>query len=150
MRVNPVACEERPAAPKRLGYLKGRNSGHVASARSALKRPVPGFASDFTRLQLEADTGERPVLAADSTGRCNTLALPRRRRSVADEAATSYLLLGQPEGADVGALEGRRNVSTYSQAKLNAVARRLNERPRKTLDFRTPAEMFNQAVALTG
>jgi IS30 family transposase len=42
------------------------------------------------------------------------------------------------------------DVSTYSQAKLNAVARRLNERPRKTLDFRTPAEMFNQAVALTG
>jgi len=42
------------------------------------------------------------------------------------------------------------DVSTYSQAKLNAVARRLNERPRKKLDFRTPAEMFNQAVALTG
>ena len=42
------------------------------------------------------------------------------------------------------------DVSTYSQGKLNAVARRLNERPRKTLDFRTPAEMFNQAVALTG
>jgi IS30 family transposase len=42
------------------------------------------------------------------------------------------------------------DVSTYSQAKLNAVARRLNERPRKTLDFRTPAEMFNQAVGLTG
>ena len=42
------------------------------------------------------------------------------------------------------------DVSTYSQAKLNAVARRLNERPRKTLDFHTPAEMFNQAVAFTG
>ena len=42
------------------------------------------------------------------------------------------------------------DVSTYSQAKLNAVARRLNERPRKTLDFQTPAEMFNQAVASTG
>ena len=42
------------------------------------------------------------------------------------------------------------DVSIYSQAKLNAVARRLNERPRKTLDFQTPAEMFNKAVALTG
>jgi len=42
------------------------------------------------------------------------------------------------------------DVSTYSQAKPNAVARRLNERPRKTLDFQTPAEMFNKAVALTG
>lgn len=35
-----------------------------------------------------------------------------------------------------------RCVSTCSQAKLNALARRLNERPRKTLDFQTPAEMF--------
>jgi IS30 family transposase len=42
------------------------------------------------------------------------------------------------------------DVSTYSQAKLNAVARRLNERPRKTLNFRTPAEMFRQSVASTG
>lgn len=42
------------------------------------------------------------------------------------------------------------DISTYSQAKLNAVARRLNERPRKTLNFRTPAEMFSQCVASTG
>jgi Transposase and inactivated derivatives, IS30 family len=42
------------------------------------------------------------------------------------------------------------DVSTYSQAKLNAVARRLNERPRKTLNFQTPAQMFSQSVALTG
>jgi len=42
------------------------------------------------------------------------------------------------------------DVSTYSQAQLNALARRLNERPRKTLDFHTPAEMFSQIVASTG
>ena len=42
------------------------------------------------------------------------------------------------------------DISSYLQAKLNAVARQLNERPRKTLGFRTPAEMFSQAVALTG
>ena len=42
------------------------------------------------------------------------------------------------------------DVSGYSQAKLNAVARRLNERPRKTLDFQTPAERFYQSVASTG
>ncbi|MGF6300169.1 MULTISPECIES: hypothetical protein [Paraburkholderia] len=36
------------------------------------------------------------------------------------------------------------------QAKLNAVARRLNERPRKTLDYETPAERFQQTIASTG
>lgn len=42
------------------------------------------------------------------------------------------------------------DISTYSQAKLNAVARQLNTRPRKTLDYDTPAERFHQSVASTG
>ena len=42
------------------------------------------------------------------------------------------------------------DLSLYSQAELNKVARELNERPRKTLGFETPAERFNQCVAATG
>lgn len=42
------------------------------------------------------------------------------------------------------------DISEYSQAQLNAVARRLNERPRMTLDYETPAERFSQLVAATG
>jgi IS30 family transposase len=42
------------------------------------------------------------------------------------------------------------DLSNVHQNRLNAVARRLNERPRETLNFRTPAERFNQCVASTG
>jgi IS30 family transposase len=41
------------------------------------------------------------------------------------------------------------DLSNVHQNRLNAVARRLNERPRKTLEYRTPAERFAQCVAST-
>lgn len=41
------------------------------------------------------------------------------------------------------------DVSVHSQTKLNAIARQLNERPRKTLNYETPAERFAQCVAST-
>jgi IS30 family transposase len=42
------------------------------------------------------------------------------------------------------------DLSVYSQAHLNKVARQLNERPRETLGFETPAARFNACVASTG
>ena len=42
------------------------------------------------------------------------------------------------------------DLSDINQNRLNGVARRLNERPRETLNFETPAERFSQCVASIG
>lgn len=42
------------------------------------------------------------------------------------------------------------DLSTYTQSELNKVAVQLNRRPRKTLEYKTPAEALDESVALTG
>ncbi len=42
------------------------------------------------------------------------------------------------------------DLSTVHQNKLNAIAQRLNERPRKTLGYHSPAERFAECVASIG
>src|ERR1700694_2900569 len=44
----------------------------------------------------------------------------------------------------------RTDLSGYTQADLDEVALRLNQRPRKTLGFQTPASKLQQSVASTG
>jgi IS30 family transposase len=44
----------------------------------------------------------------------------------------------------------RTDLSGYTQADLDKVALRLNQRPRKTLGFQTPASKLHESVASTG
>ena len=60
--------------------------------------------------------------------RCGVIGSPnvRQNENTNRSAATQYF----PKGIDL---------SVHSQAQLNKVARQLNERPRQTLQFETPA-----------
>jgi transposase, IS30 family len=60
-----------------------------------------------------------------------------------------YWLPTQPVDATLEFLKGTE-LSMYPQTHLNKVARQLDERPRKTLQFETPAERLNSSVASTG
>jgi IS30 family transposase len=40
----------------------------------------------------------------------------------------------------------KTDLSGYSQAELNSIARKLNQRPRKTLDFQTPAGKLKEVL----
>ncbi|GAB55697.1 hypothetical protein GPUN_1580 [Glaciecola punicea ACAM 611] len=42
----------------------------------------------------------------------------------------------------------KTDLSLHSQARLSEVATQLNERPRKTLKFKTPSHMIEKSVAL--
>jgi IS30 family transposase len=42
----------------------------------------------------------------------------------------------------------KTDLAAHTQAELNKVAKRLNQRPRKTLGYRTPGDTLNDSVAL--
>jgi transposase, IS30 family len=47
-------------------------------------------------------------------------------------------------------LAKRTDLSGYTQSELDKIALRLNQRPRKTLGFQTPASKLRATVAPTG
>ena len=124
-----------------LVKLKGKDTKTVINAliKHAHKLPIELYKSLTWDRGKEMADHQRFTLATDIKVYFCDPQSPWQRGS--NENTNGLLRQYFPKGT---------NLSVHSQAKLNAVARQLNERPRETLKFRTPAFMFNQCVASTG
>ena len=124
-----------------LAKVNGKDSETVINAliKQAHKLPRELYKSLTWDRGSEMANHQRFTLATDIKVYFCDPQSPWQRGS--NENTNGLLRQYFPKGTDL---------SVHSQAKLNAVARQLNERPRKTLGFETPAERFNACVASIG
>ena len=131
---------ERQTRYLMLVKLDGKDSQTVVNAliKHARKLPQELYRSLTWDRGTEMHAHKQFTLATDIQVYFCDPQSPWQRGS--NENTNGLLRQYLPKGIDI---------STYSQAKLNAIARQLNERPRKTHGYQTPAEVFSQCVALT-
>ena len=124
-----------------LAKVKNKDTDSVVSALINQAKKLPGelYKSLTWDRGKELADHQRFTLATDIKVYFCDPSSPWQRGS--NENTNGLLRQYFPKGTDL---------SVHSQTKLNAVARQLNERPRKTLDFETPAERFDACVASTG
>ena len=124
-----------------LAKVNGKDTETVINAliKHAHKLPKELYKSLTWDRGKEVADHQRFTLATDIQVYFCDLQSPWQRGS--NENTNGLLRQYLPKGTDL---------SVHSQAKLDSIARQLNERPRKTLDFETPADRFNQCVAATG
>ena len=123
-----------------LVKVSGKDTATVVSALIAHARQLPGelYRSLTWDRGLEMADHKRFTLATDIAVYFCDPQSPWQRGS--NENTNGLLRQYFPKGTDL---------SLHSQEHLDRIARRLNGRPRKTLEFETPAERFNACVALT-
>jgi IS30 family transposase len=132
---------ERQTRYVMLVKLEGKDSQTVVNAliKNARKLPQELYKSLTWDRGREMHGHKRFTLATDIQVYFCDPQSPWQRGS--NENTNGLLRQYLPKGIDI---------SVYSQLQLNAIARQLNERPRKTLGFQTPAERFSECVAMTG
>ena len=132
---------ERQTRYVMLVKLDGKDSQTVVNAltKNARKLPQELYKSLTWDRGTEMHGHKRFTMATDIKVYFCDPKSPCQRGS--NENTNGLLRQYLPKGIDI---------SGYSQTKLNSIARQLNERPRKTLGFQTPAERFRECVALTG
>ena len=132
---------ERQSRYVMLAKVKNKDTESVVSALIKQSKKLPGelYKSLTWDRGKELADHQRFTLATDIKVYFCDPSSPWQRGS--NENTNRLLRQYFPKGTDL---------SVHSQAKLDAVARRLNERPRKTLGYETPAERFNACVASIG
>lgn len=124
-----------------LVRVKGKDTDNVVAALVKQVKQLPeGLMSSLTWDRgTELSAHSRFTVATDVKVYFCDPRSPWQRGS--NENTNGLLRQYFPKGSDL---------SVCSQADLNAVALKLNTRPRKTLGFITPGAKLAQAVALTG
>jgi IS30 family transposase len=132
---------ERQTRYVMLVQLEGKDSQTVVKAliKNARKLPQELYESLTWDRGTEMHGHKQFTMATDIQVYVCDPQSPWQRGS--NESTNGLLRQYLPKGIDI---------SGYSQLQLNAIARQRNQRPRKTLGFHTPAEMFSERVALTG
>ena len=132
---------ERQTRYVMLIKLDGKDSQTVVNAliKNARKLPQELYKSLTWDRGTEMHAHKQFTVATDIQVYFCDPQSPWQRGS--NENTNGLLRQYMPKGMDI---------SGVSQLQLNAIARQLNERPRKTLGFHTPAEMFSECVASTG
>ena len=132
---------ERQSRYVMLAKVKNKDTESVVSAliKQSKKLPSELYKSLTWDRGKELADHQRFTLATDIKVYFCDPSSPWQRGS--NENTNRLLRQYFPKGTDL---------SVHSQAKLDAVVRRLNERPRKTLEYETPAERFDACVASIG
>ena len=132
---------ERQSRFVMLVQVDGKDSGTVVDALIGQVQRLPdGLMSSLTWDRgTELAHHARLTVATDVAVYFCDPRSPWQRGS--NENTNGLLRQYFPKGTDL---------SAHSQADLDAVALKLNTRPRKTLGFQTPAATLAQAVAATG
>ena len=135
-----VTLVERHSRYVLLAKIAGRDTNSVVTAliKQARKLPDELYKSLTWDRGKELTDHKRFTMATDVAVYFCDPQSPWQRGS--NENTNRLLRQYLPRGIDL---------APYSQAELNKIARQLNERPRKTLDYETPAERFNECVAST-
>ena len=129
---------ERHSRYVMLVKVKNKTTDVVVSALIKHSKKLPGelYKSLTWDRGLELADHKRFTMATDIDVYFCDPQSPWQRGS--NENTNRLLRQYFPKGTDL---------SEHSQTRLNKVARQLNERPRKTLNYETPADRFNACVA---